>query len=158
FGVLATGLQRQRGAPAAEQVDAVIAGDAQHPGGEWLAGVEIADAGVGADERFLSGVARLFTGTEKAAAETVHGLFVLLDQPRKGGLVAGRGRARPFRLVGGARRPDQVGGGRQGKGERECRVHGWFYGFAGGCSSVKAYSALDQERGKGEGEGKEGAA
>src|SRR4051812_48421623 len=102
----------------------MIARDAQHPGRERLAHVEVADARVGPDERFLRGVARLFRGREQPVAEAVDGLLVLLDKPREGRLVAARGRTRPFRLVGGARGPDQVGGRRQGEGKGECRVHG----------------------------------
>src|SRR5438105_12155125 len=155
--VLAARLESERRAAAAEQVDAVVACNAQDPGGKRLAGIEVADAGIGADERFLSGVARLLTGTQEAAAEAVYGLLVLLDQPREGGLVARRGRARPFRLVGGTRGPDQVGGGRQGKGERECRVHGCFYGFGGDCISEKVHPPLDQEHGQGQRKRQEGA-
>src|SRR5437867_12965290 len=122
--------QRQHRPAAAEEIDAVVPCDSQDPGGEGLARIEIADAGIGADERLLGSVARLFASAEEPEAETVDGLLVLLHQARKRGLVTAGGGARPLRLVGGAGRADQLSSGRQGQGQgkRECRVHRAFYG------------------------------
>src|SRR2546423_8760484 len=122
--------ERQHRPAAAEEIDAVIPRDSQDPGGERLPRIEIADAGVGADERLLGSVARLFASPEEPEAETVDGMLVLLHQTREGGLVTAGGGARPLRLVGGAGRADQLssGGQGQGQGKRECRVHGGFYG------------------------------
>src|SRR3954469_4885538 len=127
--VVAPALGERQGGPApAEEIDAVVARDAQDPGGERLARVEVADAGVGAHERFLRGVARLFAAAEQAIAEPVDRLLVLLNEARERDLVAARRSARPLRLVGRAGGPGEVSCGRQGHRERECRVHGRFYG------------------------------
>src|SRR5439155_1273616 len=79
--------QRQHRPAAAKEIDAVVPRDSQDPGGEGLARIEIADSGVGADERLLGSVARLFSSAKEPEAETVDGLLVLLHEARERGLV-----------------------------------------------------------------------
>src|SRR5438552_11408420 len=134
----AFGGERQRRAPSAEQIDAVVAGDAQHPRSERLASIEIADPDVSPDESLLRRVARFLTRPEHPETEPVHGLLVLFHQPRECGLVAARGRARPLRLVGWTSRADQLGYGRQREGQRDCRVHWGFYGHREGVFHLRS--------------------
>src|SRR5207248_534527 len=92
-------------------------------GGEGLPRVEVANAGVGANERFLCGVARFVGRADQAVAEPVDGRLVLFDQAGEGGLVAAGCRARPFRLVGGAEETLRLERGSQRERQCECRIH-----------------------------------